>query len=179
MKAIKFHRLAWVLFALAGVAPLAGCATSESQATMSGYPFVRPETRGNLLLTLQSQEDLETFNRAVRTAGLQYMLAGKASYTVLAPTNVAFNKLPPGTLEDLLRPQNRARLAALVRNHIMDGSLDAAQLSSRTVDLSLDRRLLQISAPDGQLTINGAVVEVPDLRAANGVVHIIDTVLMP
>lgn len=121
----------------------------------------------------------KTLLAAVNAAGLSETLAGDGPFTVFAPTDEAFGKLPSGTVDALLEPASRERLVAILKNHVVEGrktGLDAANAGRvRTIG----GQTLSIALEDGRLRIGGATVVANDVAASNGVIHVIDTVLLP
>jgi uncharacterized surface protein with fasciclin (FAS1) repeats len=118
------------------------------------------------------------FTGAVVDAGLADALREMGPYTVFAPTDKAFAKIPRNKLDDLLRPENLARLQLLLRNHIVPGKLRVSELKTLDKARTAQGLELKIESRAG-LWINEAKVVSPDLEASNGVLHGIDTVLMP
>ncbi len=146
------------------LAPLAAQASSSKQDIVS---------------VAAENQALTTLVAAVKAAGLVDTLRGKGPFTVFAPTNAAFAKLPKGTLEALLDPANKAKLVAILTAHAAPSALDAsAALGAKTVK-TLEGTSFQVRLESGQLLVGDAKVVVNDVRASNGVVHIIDTVLLP
>jgi uncharacterized surface protein with fasciclin (FAS1) repeats len=121
--------------------------------------------------------DHKTLVTAVKAAGLVETLSGKGPFTVFAPSDAAFAKLPPGTVEDLLKPANKDKLVAILTYHVVPGNVLAKDVSAGAVKTvnGKDAKL----ATMGGVTINGAKVVAADLVADNGVVHVIDTVILP
>ena len=120
-----------------------------------------------------------TLLAAVEAAGLGDFLNGRGPITVFAPTDDAFRRLPNGTVNDLLKPENREQLRTLLSYHVVAGRVtaaDARQLSSAKTVANQDVR---IRNTDGELRINDAVVRIADIPASNGLLHVIDRVLMP
>ncbi len=122
--------------------------------------------------------DLGTFVKAIAAAGLTEKLEGAGPFTVFAPTDSAFAKLPAGELNDLLAPANRARLAGIIANHVVPGKLVAANMKTMKAT-NVNGHDLAITVHDGEVTVGDARVVEPDLVCANGVIHRIDTVLFP
>jgi len=118
------------------------------------------------------------FTGAISEAGLEETLRDMGPYTLFAPTDEAFAKIPKNKLDDLLKPEKRETLQALLRNHIVPGKLTANELKTLSETKSAKGEELKIESRDG-LWINQARVVTPDLEASNGVLHGIDTVLMP
>lgn len=115
---------------------------------------------------------------ALKSAELVTALQGQGPFTVFAPTNKAFAKLPAGVLEDLLKPENRAKLAAILKGHVINGRVTAADVKPGDVK-SLSGRSVEISTKDGKVYFGNALVVATDLGANNGVIHEIDTVVIP
>lgn len=121
--------------------------------------------------------DLSTLNAAIRAGGLDTALAGPGPFTVFAPGNAAFTALPAGTVEALVAPANRAVLQDLLRYHVVAGVLNAAQLRDGQTLTTLEGNVLTVRVQGGAVTVNGRRVTTPDVRASNGVVHVVDGVL--
>ena len=122
---------------------------------------------------------LPTLGTAVAAAGLGDILAGPGPFTLFAPTEAAFARLPPGVLAELLLPQNRARLRALVLHHVVAGNLPAAGLGGGARLQTLDGGTLEVTSTAGGLAVNGARIRSVDVGTRNGVIHVIDQVLIP
>ena len=124
----------------------------------------------------------KTLVAAVKAAGLVDTLKGDGPFTVLAPTDEAFDKLPEGTVESLLKPENKAKLAAILKYHVIAGTkamaADIVKLDGESAK-SLEGSPLPIRASAGSVMIGKAKVIKADLEASNGVIHVIDTVLLP
>ena len=123
--------------------------------------------------------DHTTLVAAVTAAGLVETLKGAGPYTVFAPTNAAFDALPAGTVEGLLKPENKAKLTKILTYHVVAGAVKAADLKDGQKVKTLQGEELTVSIKDGKVKINGANVTAADLTGSNGVVHVIDAVLMP
>jgi uncharacterized surface protein with fasciclin (FAS1) repeats len=123
-----------------------------------------------------------TFNTlvaAVQAAGLVETLKGPGPFTVFAPTDEAFKKLPAGTVEDLLKPENKDKLAAILTYHVVAGKVMSADLAGKKVEqATVQGTTVEIDATSG-VKVDGATVVTPDIEATNGVIHVIDTVIMP
>lgn len=124
-------------------------------------------------------EALSTLLAAVKAAGLAETLSGKGPFTVFAPTNEAFAKLPHGVVASLLEPRNRDALIRVLTYHVVAGSADSAAALSQGEFKTVAGPSVQISLSGGQLRVNDARVVLNDIGASNGVVHVIDTVLLP
>jgi uncharacterized surface protein with fasciclin (FAS1) repeats len=106
-------------------------------------------------------------------------LKGAGPFTVFAPTNAAFSALPAGTLDALLKPEKKDDLTKILTYHVVAGSVKAADLKDGQKVKTLQGGELTVSIKDGVVTINGAKVTAADLSGSNGVVHVIDAVLLP
>ena len=123
--------------------------------------------------------DHTTLVQAVTAAGLVETLKGAGPFTVFAPTNAAFNALPAGTVDGLLKPESKDALTKILTYHVVSGSVKAADLKDGQKVKTLQGEELTVSIKDGKVMINGANVTTADLEGSNGVVHVIDAVLMP
>lgn len=128
-------------------------------------------------------QDVTTLVAAVKAAGLVETLKGKGPFTVFAPTNEAFAKLPKGTVETLLKPENKDKLVKILTYHVVSGDNDARAVMGMTSAKSVEGGELKIAAKDGKVMVGNdkamATVIKPDIKCSNGTIHWIDTVLMP
>lgn len=129
--------------------------------------------------TAVSAGSFKTLTAALQAAGLVDALKGPGPYTVFAPTDEAFSKLPAGTVESLLKPENREKLKAILLYHVVSGDVPSSQAVKLTSAKSLEGKDLAISVENGGVRINNAKVVKADVHASNGVIHVIDTVLIP
>ncbi|MFP4105646.1 MAG: fasciclin domain-containing protein [Phycisphaerae bacterium] len=129
--------------------------------------------------TAVSAKDFTTLVTAVQAADLASTLKGEGPYTVFAPTDAAFDRLPEGTLGDLLKPENKQKLQAILKYHVVHGDLDAKEVMSRSSVQTLQGSEADISVSGGQVFINEAKIIRPDMRASNGRIHVIDMVILP
>jgi uncharacterized surface protein with fasciclin (FAS1) repeats len=133
----------------------------------------------NLVATAKADPEFSTLARAIEAADLGTSLAAKGPYTLFAPTNAAFAKLPAGELDRLLQPANRAQLKALLENHVVDGQAKADFFAGKQGEMvALGGSKLTLDGSTG-VKVNNATVVKPDIVASNGVIHAIDTVLLP
>lgn len=125
--------------------------------------------------------NVTTLVAAVKAAGLVETLKGTGPFTVFAPTNAAFAKLPAGTVETLLKPENKATLVKILTYHVIAGRYTAADLKDGQVLKTVQGETIKIGkTADGRITVNAtAMVEIPDVISSNGVTFVIDSVLMP
>jgi uncharacterized surface protein with fasciclin (FAS1) repeats len=120
-----------------------------------------------------------TLVAAVKAAGLVETLKGAGPFTVFAPTDDAFKKLPAGTVEDLLKPENKAKLAAVLTYHVVPGKVLSADIAGKTMNVkSVQGSEIAVHATNGVM-VDGAKVVTADIMTTNGVIHVIDTVIMP
>ena len=122
---------------------------------------------------------LSTLVAAVKAGDLVDVLKGDGPFTVFAPTNEAFAKLPAGTVEDLLKPENKAKLVAVLTYHVVPGKVLSSDLKNGQKVTTVQGSEITITLKDGQALINNATVTAADIMADNGVVHVIDTVILP
>lgn len=123
--------------------------------------------------------DHTTLVAAVTAAGLVETLKGAGPFTIFAPTNAAFAALPAGTVDGLLKPESKDALTKILTYHVVAGAVKAADLKDGQKVKTLQGEELTVSIKDGKVMINGANVTAADLTGSNGVVHVIDAVLMP
>jgi len=120
-----------------------------------------------------------TLVAALKAADLVDTLEGKGPFTVFAPTDAAFDKLPDGTVDMLLKPENKDKLKAILLYHVVSGKVMAEQVMGMDSAATVGGGKLDISTMDGKVMVNDATVVKADVKASNGVIHVIDTVLMP
>ena len=119
-----------------------------------------------------------TLVAAVKAAGLVETLQGTGPFTVFAPTDEAFAKLPKGTVEDLLKPENKEKLIAILTYHVVAGKVMAADVKTMKIK-TVNGKELDVKVTDGTVTVDNAKVVKTDVAASNGVIHVIDTVVLP
>lgn len=133
----------------------------------------------NIVENAAGSADHTTLVAAVKAAGLAETLSGAGPFTVFAPTNEAFNKLPAGTVDNLLKPEMKKDLTGVLTYHVVPGALRAADLKDGQKLKTVEGHELMVSVKDGKVMIDGANVTIPDVISSNGVTHVIDAVLMP
>ncbi|MEM1065862.1 MAG: fasciclin domain-containing protein [Pseudomonadota bacterium] len=127
-----------------------------------------------------SNEDFSTLVAAVTAAGLVETLKGDGPFTVFAPTNDAFAKLPAGTVESLLEPENRDQLVSILTYHVVPGVAKSGDLAGAFLDVTTAQGgTVRVDGRHSSVTVNDATVTAADIEATNGVIHVIDTVLLP
>ena len=129
--------------------------------------------------TAAANENFSTLVAAVKAAGLVETLKGEGPFTVFAPTNAAIAKLPEGTVEDLLKPENKEQLIAVLTYHVLPGKVMAADIAGKKLSpKTVQGSTVDIDATNG-VKIDGATVTTADIETSNGVIHVIDTVILP
>ncbi|MEM6628897.1 MAG: fasciclin domain-containing protein [Bacteroidota bacterium] len=124
-------------------------------------------------------ESLSTLVAAVKAGGLVETLKGDGPFTVFAPTNDAFAALPEGTVEELLKPENKDKLVAILTYHVVPGKVMSTDLSDGQEAATVQGEKVSVSISDAGVMISGAKVAAADIKASNGVVHVIDKVILP
>ena len=129
--------------------------------------------------TAESAGQFETLVAAVKAAGLAETLKGDGPFTVFAPTDEAFAKLPAGTVEDLLKPENKETLVAVLTYHVVPGKIMSGDIAGKTAMVeTVQGGKLSVDATNG-VKVDEATVISADIEASNGVIHVIDTVVLP
>lgn len=126
-----------------------------------------------------SNPDFSTLVTAVKAAGLVDALKGDGPITVFAPTNDAFAKLPAGTIESLLKPENKDKLVAVLTYHVVPGKVKAADVVTVNSATSLQGQDIAVSVDGSKVMVDDAQVVATDIEASNGVIHVIDSVILP
>ncbi len=126
-----------------------------------------------------SNPEFSTLVAAVKAAGLVDALKGDGPLTVFAPTNEAFAKLPEGTVENLLKPENKDKLIAVLTYHVVPGKVMASDVVKVDSATSLQGQDIAVKVKDGKVMVDNANVVTTDVNASNGVIHVIDTVILP
>jgi uncharacterized surface protein with fasciclin (FAS1) repeats len=134
---------------------------------------------GDIVDTAVSAGSFKTLVAAVTAADLVSTLKSKGPFTVFAPTDAAFAKLPAGTLESLLKPENKAKLVAILTYHVVPGKVMASDIAGKSLKVaSVQGSKISIEAHSGVMVDKANVVKA-DVEASNGVIHVIDTVILP
>jgi uncharacterized surface protein with fasciclin (FAS1) repeats len=120
-----------------------------------------------------------TLAKALQAAGLVETLKGKGPFTVFAPTDEAFAKLPAGTLDELLKPENKAKLTRILTYHVVPGKVGAAQVVKMSTAKAVSGDTIHIKTSGKTVMVENATVVKTDIPASNGVIHVIDTVIIP
>ncbi|MEQ9436783.1 fasciclin domain-containing protein [Hyphomonas sp.] len=145
-------------------------------AAMPTEPVALP----TLVDVLGSSPDFSTLVSAIGAADLTETLSGPGTYTLFAPTNEAFAAMDPALLEDLMKPENKDKLVTVLSYHVLPGKLSSSQLAGKSEAMgSLNNKDMLVDGTGTALMINTATVTIGDIEAANGVIHVIDQVLVP
>ncbi|WP_445147028.1 fasciclin domain-containing protein [Dyella sp. Tek66A03] len=142
----------------------------------SNSPPVSPK---NLIDTVASNDSFQTLGKALEAAELTHVLKGSGPYTVFAPTNAAFEKLPMGTLENWLKPENKAELISVLKYHVLPGRTSAVEVEKLTAPTMMQGQAASVRKDGDKLSIGGANITQRDIASSNGVIHAIDTVIVP
>jgi uncharacterized surface protein with fasciclin (FAS1) repeats len=137
------------------------------------------ESRKDIVDTAVAAGDFKTLAAALQAAGLVDTLKGPGPFTVFAPTDEAFAKLPAGTLEDLLKPENKQKLVSILTYHVVAGKVMAKDVVRMHEARTLNGQDVKIMVEGGKVMVNNANVIKTDIQCSNGVIHVIDTVLLP
>ena len=150
------------------------CGTSKTAATSASTCTASKD----IVAIAAGADNFKTLVAAVKAAGLVETLQGSGPFTVFAPTDEAFAKLPAGTVESLLKPENREKLIAILKYHVVPGKVLAADVKTMAAKTAQGQSL-QLKVSDAGVTVDNANVVKTDLIAANGVIHVIDNVILP
>lgn len=168
-------------------------ATAEAGSKCKGTTTTSRSVRGAHVLTTlvahPAEKDIvdtavgagsfKTLVAAVKAAGLVETLKGEGPFTVFAPTDEAFAKLPKGTVESLLKPENKAKLQAILTYHVVAGKVMAADVVKIKGAVSVQGQQIDVAVKDGKVKVDGANVVKTDIACSNGVIHVIDSVILP
>ena len=162
-----------IALALAAAAPLAVAGHHEGD-------HAKPmQAKGDIVDTAVAAGKFNTLAAALTAAGLVDTLKGNGPFTVFAPTDEAFAALPAGTVKDLLKPENKDKLVAILTYHVVPGRFPSGRVAGLDEATTVNGDTVDITTADGQVMVDGAKVVMADVTATNGVIHVIDTVLMP
>ena len=155
--------------------------SAEKTVMVGGAPMYPSK---NIVENAVNSKDHTTLVAAVKAAGLVDTLSGKGPFTVFAPTNAAFAKLPAGTVDTLVKPENKATLTKILTYHVVAGKLNAADLTDGKKLKTVEGEELTVKNAGGKVTLTDAkggtsTVTIADVNQSNGVIHVVDTVLMP
>ncbi|MBN9042160.1 MAG: beta-Ig-H3/fasciclin [Rhizobiales bacterium 62-47] len=155
--------------------------SSDKTVMVGGAPMYPSK---NIIQNAVNSKDHTTLVAAVKAAGLVKTLEGPGPFTVFAPTNAAFGKLPPGTVETLVKPESKATLTKILTYHVVPGRLQASALTDGKKLKTVEGETLTVRNSGGQVMLVDAkggmsTVTIPNVNQSNGVIHVVDTVLMP
>ncbi len=140
----------------------------------------KPTATQTIVETAIGNGSFNTLVAAVKAADLVETLSGTGPFTVMAPTDAAFAKLPAGTVESLVKPENKAKLVAILTYHVVSGKVPAATVVTLKEAGTVEGSKIKIDVKDGSVFLNGNTkVIITDVHCSNGIIHAIDTVLMP
>ena len=139
-----------------------------------------PSPTADIVDTAVGAGQFKTLAAALTAADLITTLKGPGPFTVFAPTDAAFAKLPAGTVDDLLKPENKAKLTAVLTYHVVSGKVMSSALAGKVTDApTVQGQTVKVDATGSGVMVNNAKVTGADVEASNGVIHVIDTVLLP
>jgi uncharacterized surface protein with fasciclin (FAS1) repeats len=161
--------------------------TTPSVAANSGAPAVKPAGASvaalpgslNIVDTVAANDTFKTFGSALRQSGMNDVLSGTGPFTVFAPTDAAFAKLPSGQLDRLMKPENKDELASLLNYHVVKGRKLVADIGKWDSARTVNGQSAPVKLDDGKVSIDGAHVTMADIGSSNGVLHGIDKVNIP
>ena len=156
---------------------IAAAGSFSAAPVMAGMPG--QSAKMDIVDTAVSAGSFNTLAAALEAAGLVDTLKGKGPFTVFAPTDEAFAKLPAGTLDDLLKPENKAKLARILTYHVVAGRVMASDVVKLDSAKTVAGPSLRISTTGGTVMVDNANVVKTDVLASNGVIHVIDAVMLP
>jgi uncharacterized surface protein with fasciclin (FAS1) repeats len=170
------------LGALALTATIVAPVSAQEKTVMVGGAAMFPSK--NIIQNAVNSKDHTTLVTAVKAAGLVDTLEGKGPFTVFAPTNAAFGKLPAGTVDTLVKPENKATLTKILTYHVVPGKFDASDLTDGKKLKTAEGEELTVKKADGKVMIvdakgGSSTVTISNVHQSNGVIHVVDTVLMP
>jgi uncharacterized surface protein with fasciclin (FAS1) repeats len=160
-------------------APVDAPATTEQQDTHSQDGIVDNDSDPTVVNLAVKNPDLSTLVKAVQTAGLVTSLSNAGPFTVFAPLNSAFDKLPAGTVDDLLKPENKDKLSDILGHHTYVGVIKPEQFTDGQNLGMVDGKSITIKMVNGKPTVNGTINIVASVPASNGIVHVVDAVILP
>lgn len=169
---MKNHLFATAL-ALLGIAVSGVCLTQMHSARAEESPSK------DIVDTAVAAGHFKTLAAALNAGSLIETLKGPGPFTVFAPTDEAFAKLPAGTVENLLKPENKEKLVAILTYHVVPGKTMASSVSGLSGAKTVNGKELKFKISDGKVMVNDATVIKADIAASNGVIHVVDTVLLP
>jgi uncharacterized surface protein with fasciclin (FAS1) repeats len=131
----------------------------------------------NITQLVNAEKNTTTFKKGVVASGLDQVLSGKGPFTVFAPSDLAFGKLQAGDVEDLLKPENKIKLTAMLNHHVVAGKISFKDLKDGDKMKSLNGKELSVKVANAKVSVDGAVIQKRDVQTSNGVIHLVDSVL--
>ncbi len=131
----------------------------------------------NIVDVVVADKNLATMSKSVKAAGLDTVLSQRGPFTIFAPTDIAFGKLAGGTLDSLLKTENKEKLITLLNHHVVEGITNFKDFKDNQKLVTVNGRELTVKLADGKVTINGATLQGRDSAGSNGVVHSLDAVI--
>jgi uncharacterized surface protein with fasciclin (FAS1) repeats len=131
----------------------------------------------NITQVVNEDKNMTTLKKSVIAAGLDKVLSGAGPYTIFAPSDLAFEKLGKGVLDNLMKPENKAKLVDLVKQHVVSGKLDFKDLKDGEKLKAVNGKELSVHVKDGDVTIGNAKIQGHDVQTSNGVIHSLDAVI--
>lgn len=158
---------------------LGAACTSSDPGAAAPESAADAQKGSDIVDTAVAAGSFKTLVAAVKAADLVDTLKGEGPFTVFAPTDEAFAKLPAGTVDDLLKPENKDKLKAILTYHVVPGKVMAADVGGLTSAKTVNGKEAKVSAADGKVMIDKSTVVKTDIECSNGVIHVIDTVMLP
>jgi len=167
-----YYGIVWIILLAMPLSSFAGSyGTSKNKADAMNMQ--------DIVDTAISAGSFDTLVQAVQAAGLEDTLRSEGPFTVFAPTDEAFAKLPPGTLENLLKPENKSQLQAILTYHVVPGKVMASDAAMLTSAKTVNGQSFRVTETGSGLMVDKATVIKADIPASNGVIHVIDQVILP
>ena len=152
---------------------------AATNVALAGDCCSKSKKQKDIVDTTVKAGNFKTLATALKSAELIKTLKGKGPFTVFAPTDDAFKKLPKGTVAELLKPENIEKLTAILTYHVVPGQVLAADVVKLSKAKTVQGSEVKIQVKDGKVYVNNALVTATDIRTRNGVIHVIDTILIP
>lgn len=131
----------------------------------------------NITQVVRVDKHMTTLKKGVLASGLDQVLSSRGPYTFFAPSDLAFGKLEPGTIENLLKPENKIKLTDLLNHHVVEGKINFSELKDGDKLKSLNGKELLVKVDNAKVSIDGATIQNHDVLTSNGVIHSLDSVL--
>lgn len=164
---------------MTSVALTASLFAAGVQADDHDYKHGEMDHKPSIVEIAVGNDDFSTLVAALKAAGLVDVLSGEGPFTVFAPTNAAFEKLPAGTVESLLKPENKQKLTDVLTYHVVSGNVYASDVVELSEATTVQGSTIDITVTDDGVMVDNANVVATDIEASNGVIHVIDSVILP